>query len=635
MLIERRLLICVFVVLAMGACVPPGQDTATANPIDVAENAYFQFDLITSTDLYATIWKDTSASMEDRVKAGQTLMRIAWHIRRDLDASRTFIGKLELLDHNVAESLVSFSNIQRENGNYAAAMMTADRARANAESLSENNDADLAYAQAALQQAEQLIFAGQPEDIDAQQVNEALRRANSILKTQQGLAAPALVALEAALILDRRQDALIAWRSFFHIRTGGAANSVLTQPEKTLTRLLGGTQGSSEIIDYRSLTIALAKSRLFQAAAVVATIHLSHELADDRGLSELLAYRFYLDEIAELTSAFYRQAASGNADEADYKRALREESMRLWPQLRWKETKVPDYTDQGFQDQLGQRFGAEITFKRISGYYGLHMGHRVADEDILIVQYDESATLRFISLDTMVSNGYTSWFWDGRAAVGGWADNPIIIQVRSAYSDAGMRAWKSITDSKTKTRIEREITERKLSDIELARANPYAYLPGLDQRVRQRAYERLLSDLEEEGLAGSSLQLTFIAEVERINLESSIIAHEGRHAIEANSLVNFMRPSSKKEFLAKLSEVAFSSFPKLAIGGGILSSNIGDDSAHGKANERIMRGIVRWMGKNRESIEGLNSNLPLLPQMDLLSDEQLRATFRSMDYLAR
>ena len=635
MLIERRLLICVFVVLAMGACVPPGQDTATAIPIDVAENAYFQFDLTTSTDLYATIWKDTSASIEDRVKAGQTLMRIAWHIRRDLGASRTFIDKLEQLDHDVAESLVGFSNIQRENGDYAAAMMTADRARTHAESLSENNDADLAYAQAALKQAEQLIFAGKPEDIDAQLVNEALRRANSILETEHGLAAPALVALGAALILDRRQDALIAWRSFFHIRTGGPANSVLTQPEKTLTRLLGGTQGSSEIIDYRSLTIALAKSRQFQAAAVVATIHLSHELADDRGLSELIAYRIYLDEIAELTSAFYRQAARGNADEADYKRALREEAKRLWPQLRWKETKAPDYTDQRFQDQIGQRFGAEITSKRISGYYGLHMGHRVADEDIVIAQYDESATLRFISLDTMVSNGYTSWFWDGRAAVGGWADNPIIIQVRSAYSDAGMRAWKTISDSKTSARSEREIAERKLSDIDLARTNRYAYLPGLDQRMRQRAYERLLSELHEEGLTGSALQLAFIAEVERINLESSIIAHEGRHAIEANSFVNFMRPSSKKEFLAKLSEVAFSSFPKLAIGGGILSSNIGDDSAHGKANERIMKGIVRWMGKNRESIEGLNSNLPLLPQMDLLSDEQLRATFRSMDYLAR
>jgi hypothetical protein len=122
--------------------------------------------------------------------------------------------------------------------------------------------------------------------------------------------------------------------------------------------------------------------------------------------------------------------------------------------------------------------------------------------------------------------------------------------------------------------------------------------------------------------------------VERIDLESSIIAHEGRHAIEASSLFNFMRPSSKKEFLAKLSEVAFSSFPKLAIGGGILSNSIGDDSAHGIANERIMKGIVRWMNENRKSIEGLNSNLPLLPQMDLLSDEQLRAAFQSMDYLA-
>ena len=635
MVIDRRLSVYVFVVLAMGACAPPKQDTVTANPIDAAGTAYFQFDLATSTDLYKAIWNDTSAERKNRVKAGQTMMRTAWHIRRNLDVARTFIGKLEQMDDDVAVSLIIFSNIQRENGDFAAAMMTAERARTRAESPSENNDADLAYAQAALQQAKKLIFAGNADDIDRGQVNEALQRANSILESQQGLAAPALVALEAALILDRRQDALNAWRSFFHIRSGGPTNSVLTQPEKTLSRLLDGTQGSSETIDYRSLVIALANSRQFQAAAVVATTRLQDALADDRGLSELIAYKNFLDETTDLTSAFYRQSAHGNENEAAYREALKGEAMKLWPQLNWKETRAPDYTDEGFQDQIGQRFGADVTFKRISGYYGLHMGHRVADEVIVIAQYDETATLRFISLDTMVSNGYTSWFWDGRAEVGGWADNPIIIQVRSAYSDAGMRAWKSISDAKTITHIEQEIAERELSDIDLALTNPHAYLPGLDKRVRQRAYQRLLSELRDEDLTGSALQLAFIAEVERIDLESSIIAHEGRHAIEAKSLLNFMRPGSKKEFLAKLSEVAFSSFPKLAIGGGILSSNIGDDSAHGKANERIMEGIVGWMGENRESIEGLNSNLPMLPQMDLLTDEQLRAIFRSMDYLAR
>ena len=166
MVIERRLSVYVFVVLAMGACAPPKQDTVTANPIDAAGAAYFQFDLATSTNLYKAIWKDTSAEQKNRVKAGQTMMRTAWHIRRNLDVARTFIGKLEQLDDDVAESLIIFSNIQRENGDFAAAMMTAERARSRAESPSENNDADLAYAQAALQQAKKLIFAGNADDID-------------------------------------------------------------------------------------------------------------------------------------------------------------------------------------------------------------------------------------------------------------------------------------------------------------------------------------------------------------------------------------------------------------------------------------------------------------------------------------
>ena len=69
----------------------------------------------------------------------------------------------------------------------------------------------------------------------------------------------------------------------------------------------------------------------------------------------------------------------------------------------------------------------------------------------------------------------------------------------------------------------------------------------------------------------------------------------------------------------------------MALIGGILSANIGGDSSHGQANERVMRGLVSWMLANAGEIEGLDAARPYLPQLDLLTDEQLREAVRSMD----
>ena len=65
-----------------------------------------------------------------------------------------------------------------------------------------------------------------------------------------------------------------------------------------------------------------------------------------------------------------------------------------------------------------------------------------------------------------------------------------------------------------------------------------------------------------------------------------------------------------------------------------MSADIGDDSPHGKANLKVVKNLVDWMDRNREAIRGLQANSPLLPQLDLLTDEQMKAAFREMDPLA-
>ena len=114
-------------------------------------------------------------------------------------------------------------------------------------------------------------------------------------------------------------------------------------------------------------------------------------------------------------------------------------------------------------------------------------------------------------------------------------------------------------------------------------------------------------------------------------VQSSIVAHEGRHAIDRRLRVDL--DTWEREFRAKLSQVAFAPLPFLALRA-IVNPNIGDDTPHGRANAKIMEGLVDWMRDHADEIQTLDSNLPLLPQLDKLTDDRLRSAFASMDPLA-
>jgi len=51
----------------------------------------------------------------------------------------------------------------------------------------------------------------------------------------------------------------------------------------------------------------------------------------------------------------------------------------------------------------------------------------------------------------------------------------------------------------------------------------------------------------------------------------------------------------------------------------------------GNANARVMRKIVGGMERHASEIGRLDASRPLLPQFDLLIDEQVRALFRALD----
>jgi hypothetical protein len=256
----------------------------------------------------------------------------------------------------------------------------------------------------------------------------------------------------------------------------------------------------------------------------------------------------------------------------------------------------------------------------------------VIDEQREVSQYGRRATLRFVALDGIVSSGFTTWLRDGGGGDGGWASGGVVYQVRPMYADGPVSLWQRTADPELRARESREMADETQRDIARAAAPPIAFFPGLPMRLERQYADGLVAKLKARGLAGDDLRDAFIAQVRSDTFESSIWAHEGRHAIDQKEGV---RDSAELEFRAKLSEVAFAPAPRRALVNGIITGGIGAQTPHGQANKRALEGCVIWMRTHTSEIAGLDVAAPLLPQLDKLSDDQIRAAFRTMDPMAQ
>jgi hypothetical protein len=265
------------------------------------------------------------------------------------------------------------------------------------------------------------------------------------------------------------------------------------------------------------------------------------------------------------------------------------------------------------------------------GYYDMHLGHVVAEEQRTVTQYGHSAQVTFLLLDGMVTNGLQSWAWDEAGGHGGWQRRDTIVQVRPIFVEHALSLWVS-ADTARRAQEEQSIANDSALDWTIARSDSIGYLPGVAARLRRDGRDALIDSLRRAGVADSALGREFVRVVSLVIRESSIVAHEGRHAID-----DALQPSAtpdEREFRAKLSEIAFAEHPKIVMSS-IVHPNIGDATPHGRANARVMLGLIRWMRGHAAEIRGFDRGRPVLPQLPLLTDAQLRSAFRGMDPLAR
>ncbi len=232
-----------------------------------------------------------------------------------------------------------------------------------------------------------------------------------------------------------------------------------------------------------------------------------------------------------------------------------------------------------------------------------------------------------------------AWVTDGDVQIGGWAPTPeATYRVRPAWSESGIRAWEALTSPEKQKHIQNRILSLSMVDDSLAKADPYANLPGTSLRIMCASQRRIYDSLISSEYTGHELRQAFIDEYQRLRHESSIVAHEGRHAIDMAFYGEEFETwdATGVELRGKLSEVLFSPDPWFTVGNSSAVFYASDTTAgHGAASRLIRKQLVDWMEDHADEIGEFNHSRPTLPQLDLLSTEQLLTALKELDPPAR
>ena len=372
---------------------------------------------------------------------------------------------------------------------------------------------------------------------------------------------------------------------------------------------------------------------MFDAAALV-TLDPSGSPRTDapaRSAAAIIPYATYDRAVRLATDDYFRKIARGAAvDTAQWLDTIHRLTRRV--ASRYSALPFDALDADSATRMLERRFGARINTDRTAGIRDLHMGHAVIDERWTVTQYGHSASVHFVSLDGMVANGYQSWAWDGHAAHGGWSTDSTIVQVRPVYARGPQAVWPRLTSPQVMRDADAKLAQDSASDVVHAMHDQAGYFPGVEARLTRDGQHELLATLQARGYRGRELERRFKSAYAAAMRQSSIVAHEGRHAIDAT--LRLPLTSAQREYRAKLSEVAFATIPRLALGS-ILNATTGNDTPHGTANAQLLALLEQWIDAHRTSVSGgaASARVPAVLLIPRLTDSQLREITRGADPL--
>jgi hypothetical protein len=625
-------LLAFFVVLGGAARAAPGLDDAVA--------AYLQLDFAAARSRFEAIANNPTASPADREEALRRLALLDWRIAGDFSAAERRLAQVAAIGAKPIKNSLALAREKRSARLFDEARAAALDARTSASTQEEQEAADLELAQVTLDRLHDVPLADYV-DGDHQELRSTLEALKPWLAAPPTSESLAITAFALAVRAGDGASALAAWRAFVRRDSSQMSTTSLAAPDLVFVALLPTYQG--ERAGALALVSALIQARFFKEAVLLADAAslLTPEIADAR------VYERFRCAIGNETDRFYQATARNHAKALRWHEQIGSWARGAWDAFMWQQRieslartawgsftwqgPAPPFSMKAFNAEIEKRFGAILNIGETSGYDDLHMGHIFIDRTQAISQYGRHASLRFIALDWMVSNGYESWVWDGAQAHGGWATADVIYQVRPSYSEGPLRLWRRLNDPQARAEKEAEIAEAEAGDDSRAKIDPAGYLPGLSERLRWLGAQELHSAVESRVGFGPALKLQFIAAYEEAILQTSIFIHEGRHVLDKREYSGAHELSSEElEYRAKLSELALSPIPRLVVGP-IFNPTLDGATPHGRAAHRVVAGILAWVKDHAGAIKGLDLARPIQPQLVLLTNGQWHRAAAAQD----
>ena len=602
--------------------------------VQAATTAYNQFNLKKSRDIYENILGSPISTDTEKIESLQNLAQQDWKVFRDYKSAMQRLHSALLMNDNKSKTFVLLGQINLEAGKYTIALDFADKAITGSKNETAKTDASLLKAQIIDDENIELVKHGKAPDTN--KLLEASGLLKFILSKQPGNPAASELLSGVSLLLKDGPTLFSAWKSYYFITGETGINQVLLSSYNTFNRILPAWRKSNlSSSEKDGLIKALAKSGFYNYASLLATSKLfGNQNITDSSISQILHFEKYIETIGDINALFYPKIAAGLKNyENDYDTAITNAAKKLWVQLNSKNSFI-NYDEDLFFAAIKSKFGAEGYIGTTVGYFSMLLGLIVHDEMKEINQYGYKANFRYESISHLISVDFTTWY--GATNVGGWGTDSSIIQVRDAYLKDPFTRLTWMTDTSAYNAIAKQIADAIPGDITKCRANMYAEPSFLAPYLKLNASKLIFDSLQKTGLNTDALYLAFISESIRLNVASTVFAHEGRHAIDQLFFKAQFDTLTQddRELRAKFSEIIFSGNPKLALTGSIIGGDLDSTTNHGKANLRLRKIIVNWMQLHNKEIDKLDMSIPLLVQLDLLTPQQLIAICLSADPLA-
>jgi hypothetical protein len=602
-------------VVALGAAPPPsfldGLSAYTANRVGEAETTY------------AAVAANPGASARERSASARELGRIAWLIDRDAARALARLDEAAAAGDRPCVTGALYIRVLRE----AEQAERAEAAEARFLPLcpDDPDDGDSVRLQA-MQTGLGLAASQAGADRAA-----TLTRVEADLGALSEAGAVALAANRARLGLGLLKgdpaEALAGWRGYFWLTAEEDAPQALSAWRGKVANLFeAGLAAQATPADQAALVELLMRVGFDREARRLATdANLASRAGDNPAWRRAAAYFRFRDTVEAATLELNRGLARGGSrDPSPYETAVKgamaeaAASLGVQPSLK----------------AMTEQFGLFGTLGLTSNYPSLHAGHVIQDERRAVDQYGRHGDIRYVAIDNMMTNGFESWLWDGRAAAGGWASEEdginVVVQVRPLYATGPLEAWQLTQDTPARRRFLADQAEHERRDAAVLARQPAAFLPGLRDRLDLQVNAQILARARQIAAGGGEAELraAFLAEYKRAVDQHSIFIHEGRHTLD--HLSGERIDDKLLEYRAKLSELALADYPRLALSA-IDADTIGTDTPHGRGNTLIIKAFGEWTAAHASEVAGYDPSQPALLQLDKLSDDQIRLIARSLD----